>query len=321
MSPELNEEFKHLRVGMQFKPDIEDEATKAFQQIYTQVVSIEEAIEMLKRLKSSKNPREQQIFACMLRNLFDEYRFFPKYPDKELRITGILFGSLIQHQLVSFQMLGMTLRYVLEALRKPANTKMFKFGLYALQQFKLRLGEWPQVRQYYDTHHCSCSLTHSLARSLCCHSSSIARTCCRSHTCASSIPRWWPTSSPFLASRPLLYAAVAPSLPPYHSVAYSLTYSSTRRPWVRRMSPTLGCSRSYRLLRRHHPLLLPLSTEPALHRSLPHRRPHHRRLRQRLAAAVAAATLLPLSGLHRSAQRQARHPRVPRAPWPPPPRR
>ena len=165
MSPELNEEFKHLRVGMQFKPDIEDEATKAFQQIYTQVVSIEEAIEMLKRLKSSKNPREQQIFACMLRNLFDEYRFFPKYPDKELRITGILFGSLIQHQLVSFQMLGMTLRYVLEALRKPANTKMFKFGLYALQQFKLRLGEWPQVRQYYDTHHCSSSLTHSLARS------------------------------------------------------------------------------------------------------------------------------------------------------------
>lgn len=38
----------------------------------------------------------------MIRNLFDEYRFFPKYPEAELRLTGILFGSLIQHQLVSF---------------------------------------------------------------------------------------------------------------------------------------------------------------------------------------------------------------------------
>lgn len=28
----------------------------------------------------------------MIHNLFDEYRFFSKYPEKELRITGILFG-------------------------------------------------------------------------------------------------------------------------------------------------------------------------------------------------------------------------------------
>jgi len=57
---------------------------------------------MLKRFKSSPNQREQEIFACMIHNLFDEYRFFHKYPEKELRITGILFGTLIQHQLVSF---------------------------------------------------------------------------------------------------------------------------------------------------------------------------------------------------------------------------
>ena len=65
--------------------------------------------DMLKRFKSSRDVREQEIFACMIRNLFDEYRFFHKYPENELRITGILFGTLIQHQLVSSLTLGMAL--------------------------------------------------------------------------------------------------------------------------------------------------------------------------------------------------------------------
>jgi len=84
----------------------------------------------------------------MIHNLFDEYRFFQRYPDKELLITGILFGALIQHQLVSYIPLGIALRYVLEALKKPPSTKMFKFGVVALQQFKSRLYEWPQVNRH-----------------------------------------------------------------------------------------------------------------------------------------------------------------------------
>jgi CCR4-NOT transcription complex subunit 1 len=81
--------------------EIEEMANSYFQKIYTSEQSIAEVIEMLKRFKGSSNQREQEIFACMIHNLFDEYRFFHKYPEKELRITGILFGTLIQHQLVS----------------------------------------------------------------------------------------------------------------------------------------------------------------------------------------------------------------------------
>lgn len=127
-----------------FPHDIEEEANSYFQRIYTGQLSIEEVVTLLKGFKSSKNSRELDVFACMIHNLFDEYRFFPKYPDRELRITGILFGSLIQHQLVSFLPLGVALKYVLDALRKPPGSKMFKFGLYALEQFKPRLYEWPQ---------------------------------------------------------------------------------------------------------------------------------------------------------------------------------
>lgn len=65
----------------------------------------------------------------MIHNLFDEYRFFARYPDRELHITAALFGSLIKHGLVSSITLGMALRYVLDALRKPPGNKMFIFGL------------------------------------------------------------------------------------------------------------------------------------------------------------------------------------------------
>mmetsp|Transcript_1040 Transcript_1040/g.1637 ORF Transcript_1040/g.1637 Transcript_1040/m.1637 type:complete len:1650 (-) Transcript_1040:136-5085(-) len=134
--------------------EIEEIANSYFQKIYTSEQSIAEVIDMLKRFKTSGSARENDIFACMITNLFDEYRFFSKYPEKELRITGILFGQLIQHQLVSSITLGIALRYVLEALRKSpgpglasgggSNGKMFRFGMFALEQFKTRLHEWPQ---------------------------------------------------------------------------------------------------------------------------------------------------------------------------------
>lgn len=124
--------------------DIEDEAHLLSQQIYEEKISLDEVIEMLKKFKSSSNPREVEIFAVMIHNLFDEYRFFYKYPVKELRITGILFGLLIKHRLVSSFTLGYALRYVFDALRNKADSRMFRFGMWALEQFKERLHQWPQ---------------------------------------------------------------------------------------------------------------------------------------------------------------------------------
>ncbi|KAJ4827650.1 hypothetical protein Tsubulata_008272 [Turnera subulata] len=88
--------------------------------------------------------KEQSIFECMIANLFEEYRFFPKYPERQLKIAAILFGSVIKHQLVTHLTLGIALRGVLDALRKPPDSKMFVFGTKALEQFVDRLIEWPQ---------------------------------------------------------------------------------------------------------------------------------------------------------------------------------
>ena len=47
--------------------------------------------------------------------------------------------------------LGIALRYVLDALRKATNTKMYHFGLVALDRFRNRLKDYPQYCQHVAT--------------------------------------------------------------------------------------------------------------------------------------------------------------------------
>ncbi|XP_063392578.1 CCR4-NOT transcription complex subunit 1 isoform X1 [Cydia fagiglandana] len=127
--------------------EIEDEANGYFQRIYNHpphpTLSIDEVLDMLKKFQESPNKREREVFSCMLRNLFEEYKFFPQYPDKELHITAQLFGGIIEKGLVpSYVSLGLALRFVLEALRKPEGSKMYYFGIAALDRFKSRLKDY-----------------------------------------------------------------------------------------------------------------------------------------------------------------------------------
>ncbi|KAJ0962000.1 hypothetical protein J5N97_029828 [Dioscorea zingiberensis] len=131
------------------KPDgnsdvIEALANSYFHQMFSGELSVDAMIQMLTRFKESPEKREQLIFECIVANLFEEYKFFPKYPDKQLKLAAILFGSLIKHQLVTHLPLGIALRGVLDALRKSVDSKMFVFGTKALEQFMDRLVEWPQ---------------------------------------------------------------------------------------------------------------------------------------------------------------------------------
>jgi CCR4-NOT transcription complex subunit 1 len=47
----------------------------------------------VRRFKTSQVQREQEVFACMMHNLFDEYRFFPRYPERELLMTGMYVAA------------------------------------------------------------------------------------------------------------------------------------------------------------------------------------------------------------------------------------
>ncbi|XP_076470610.1 CCR4-NOT transcription complex subunit 1-like isoform X2 [Babylonia areolata] len=135
-----------------FSKDVEDQANSYFQQIYNQPpqsnMTIDQVLAMLKRFKDSNQKMEKDVFQCMLRNLFEEYRFFPQYPDRELQTTAVLFGGIIDQGIVTYWTLGIALRYILEGLRKPHGSKMYMFGITALDRFKSRLKEYPQYCQH-----------------------------------------------------------------------------------------------------------------------------------------------------------------------------
>ena len=128
----------------QFSNEVEEEANDNFKRLYNRMCTIDDVLEMLRVYKDSTEPKKKDVFNCMLRNLFEEYKFFSTYPDKELQITGQLFGGLIEHNLVTYMYLGLALRYILESLRKPTGHKLFSFGIACLDRCRHQLKSYPQ---------------------------------------------------------------------------------------------------------------------------------------------------------------------------------
>jgi CCR4-NOT transcription complex subunit 1 len=126
-----------------YSNEIETEVDGIYKQMYDENTTIDEVIALLQRYKESNNPRDHEVFSCMIHFLFDEYKFFQSYyPPRELAMTGYLFGSLIRHSLIDYLPLGIAMRYIIDALSCPPDTNLFKFGTQALSRFEFRLGEW-----------------------------------------------------------------------------------------------------------------------------------------------------------------------------------
>ncbi|KAG6432328.1 hypothetical protein SASPL_103904 [Salvia splendens] len=74
-----------------YAEDIETEANAYFHQMFSGNLSIDAMIQMLTRFKESPEERKKSIYECMIANLFEEYNFFSKYPERQLRIAAVLF--------------------------------------------------------------------------------------------------------------------------------------------------------------------------------------------------------------------------------------
>lgn len=57
----------------------------------------------------------------------------------------VMFSSFF---LPRYMALGVALRYVMEALQKPHGSKMYYFGIVALDRFRSRLKEYPRYCQH-----------------------------------------------------------------------------------------------------------------------------------------------------------------------------
>lgn len=125
-----------------YAPEIEAEVEAIYRKLYAGTLSVDQLLTVLDAAKASENPRDHEIFAGVLHTVFDEYKFYPEYPPRELAITAQLFGSLVQNRLVDNVPLGIAIRYVLSAINDP---KLFSFGVQALSRFVPRLVEFPHV--------------------------------------------------------------------------------------------------------------------------------------------------------------------------------
>ncbi|KAK5652789.1 hypothetical protein OQA88_9645 [Cercophora sp. LCS_1] len=123
-----------------------------YKKMYSDDIEVRNIVDILDRYKRSRDPLEQDVFACMIHGLFDEYSHYVDYPLEALATTAVLFGGIISHKLISDLPLHIALGMILEAVRdhRP-DESMYKFGLQALMQLFGRLHEWPgfceQLRQ------------------------------------------------------------------------------------------------------------------------------------------------------------------------------
>lgn len=130
--------------GNALSRDADNRMQEHFKKMYSGESDVRDIIQDLRNYKDSRDAAEQDLFACMIHGLFDEYNCFGEYPLEALATTAVLFGGIINFNLLSRIALQVGLAMVLEAVTdyRPEES-MYKFGLQALLHFSNRLSEWP----------------------------------------------------------------------------------------------------------------------------------------------------------------------------------
>lgn len=126
-----------------FPPQVEQEMKAYYSKMYNKEMEIKEIVDMLVRMKVSDVPHDQDVFACMIHSLIDEYRFFSEYPLTALASTSLLFGALLQRDLIQGTTLTVALNFIWESCNQPQDSHLFKFAVQSLYNFKSRLHEYP----------------------------------------------------------------------------------------------------------------------------------------------------------------------------------
>ncbi|KAI8303201.1 CCR4-NOT transcription complex subunit [Colletotrichum sp. SAR11_240] len=130
--------------GNALPPAANSKMEEHYKKMYGDEIQVRNIVEILDRYKHSREALDQDVFACMIHGLFDEYSHYVDYPLEALATTAVLFGGIISHKLISDLPLKIGLGMILEAVRDyMPEDSMYKFGLQALMQLFSRFREWP----------------------------------------------------------------------------------------------------------------------------------------------------------------------------------
>lgn len=138
---------QHYEPG-QNSEEIEQAANELFQTVFLVENEketdqrIEELIQKLEQLQSSKEGKDQELYACMLHGLFDEYRFLHKYPGQYLTKISKIFGAILKTNLLDRNLQDIALKFVIEAYRREG--KRQKFSIIVINKIIDNLHNYPQ---------------------------------------------------------------------------------------------------------------------------------------------------------------------------------
>lgn len=133
--------FEEMQAQPSNSEETEEKANLVFRKLFNEETTVKALAQQMKVYKESANKKENEIFACMIHSMLDEYRFFNKYPDKELILMGSLFGKIIEMKLIDGIIESIALKYILDGFRKGG--KMVIFSYKALEQFIDKIKNWP----------------------------------------------------------------------------------------------------------------------------------------------------------------------------------
>jgi CCR4-NOT transcription complex subunit 1 len=134
--------------GHALSEETQTEMEEKYKAMYGGEVNPRDVIGELKQLKMSEEPAKQDLFACMLHGLFEEYNCFGEYPNEALATTAVLFGGLIRFEVLSRVAEQAAISMVFEAVSVTSqDDPMYRFGLQALIHLLERLQEWPHLAE------------------------------------------------------------------------------------------------------------------------------------------------------------------------------
>jgi CCR4-NOT transcription complex subunit 1 len=129
--------------------EIDIQMSDLFGKMYREEISMKTVLESMRRFKNSRDSQEQDLFACIIHGLFDEYHCFHEYPLDALRKTAVMFGGIINFRLIDKIPQEVGLDLLLEAVREyQPEDAMWKFGNEAITQIMERLPEWAGFCSY-----------------------------------------------------------------------------------------------------------------------------------------------------------------------------
>lgn len=136
--------FEELQLQSNNLEEIDKEAEKILSSMFEGELSVDNVIEKLVAYNNSKNQKENEKYISLLRCIFDEYKFYKSYPEKQIKIIGELFGKIINSQVIEGILLTIALKFVLEGIKTEKGI-MYMFGTIALNQFIENISLWPNV--------------------------------------------------------------------------------------------------------------------------------------------------------------------------------